>query len=110
MPGDQVMQDLHTALKLAKPDNSDDSVSERSARILRKVYGQLAAEYIAQSKIPANSALEWDLQLKANEMLNEARKYGEDVPKETTIALNPYAKQCGNMVEIITSSQFGQEH
>lgn len=109
MPGDQVMRDLDTALKLAKPDNSDDSVSERCARILRKVYGQLAAEYIAQSKTPANSALEWDLQLKANEMLNEARKYGEDVPKDTTIALNPYAKLCGNMVEIITSSQFGQE-
>lgn len=109
MPEGQAMRDLYTALNLAKPNHTDEKVSEENARILRKIYGQLAAEYMAQSKIPANSAKEWDLQLKATQMLVEARKYGEQVPKDTTVAFNPYAKLCGNMVEIVTHSQLGQE-
>lgn len=104
MPGfdfSKVENDLSKAISLAKPKKENASVSKMQANVLRNACLQLGLLYNEKSQQGDQSAQEsWDLQLKASELLALAGLYGESIATSLAAHVNPYAKLCGNMMEM----------
>lgn len=94
-----VISDLETAIRLASPRSATAQISKMQASVLRNAHCQLAAVYLAESKLVENWDRAWDLHVKASEMLIEASVYGEQIGAALAQTVNPYAKLSGNMLE-----------
>lgn len=99
---DCVEQDLKRAIFLSQPQQSDLPVSKMQANVLRNAYLQLGLLYNQLSKEKTSNAKEsWELQLQASEVLAMAGVYGEAIATSLAAHINPYAKLCGNMMEMV---------
>ncbi|GMM51006.1 hypothetical protein DASB73_019640 [Starmerella bacillaris] len=87
-----VISDLKMAIKLSQPKAALLQISKMQALVLHNSYFQLAAVYLAQSKLPENWEKAWSLHMKSSEMMVEASVYGDHMSAAIGKIVNPYAQ------------------
>ena len=99
------IEDLNTAITLARPMKEDGVISQMQADVLRNAYGQLAAIYVRKSQLSHDLTTSWQMQTRASDMMVHAAEYGEEIANSVAASLNPYAKLCGSMLESILKQE-----